>query len=119
MPKELWLKSLPLNNDLLSATSLLHQLINSDSILYFDISAAKLAELENFSLLYPNIQDLRLAFVYLQRKQQLPFDQDKGELCTRCLQEIELIDDKGLVKTKQKRDPYTSKTLRKCLMGTL
>ncbi len=116
LPKELWLKNLPLNDDSLSATKLLQKLIDSNTVLYFDISAIKLAELENFSLLYPSVQDLRLAFVYLQRKQQLPFGKDKTELCTRCLKEIELIDDKGLVKTKQKRDPYTSNTLRKGLM---
>ncbi len=115
-PVELWLKDLPLNGDLLNATVPLQELIGSESILYFDLSALKLAKLEDYVLFYPTVQDLRLAFVYLQRKQSLPFNKDKAELCTQCLQEIELIDHRGFVQSGQKRDPYNSKTLKKCLM---
>ncbi len=116
LPEKLWLKSLPLDNEMLSTTKHLQEIVNSGITIYFDISAPKLAEIEDFSLLYPTVQDLRLAYIYLQRKQRIPFNKEKAKLCTFCLQEIGLLDDEGSIQSGEKRDPYNSEILRKCLM---
>lgn len=116
IPAELWLKDLPLNSSLLSTTEPLQEILAKQGIVYFDLSANKLAKLENLCSLFPNVQDLRLAFVYLQRGQTLPFHKDKAELCLHCLKEIELLDNKGFIQSGQKRDPYSSITLRKSLL---
>ena len=113
LPKVLWLKDLPLTGDLLSNTRLLQELISSQSELFFDISAVRLANLDNLCQQYPNLQELRLSFVYLQRKQNLPFNSDKAELCKSCLREMNLLDSRGFIQTGQKRDPYSSPTFTK------
>jgi len=84
--------------------------------LYIKLSPAHLADLETKCLSFPSIQDLRLAYVCFQKGNSLPFETEKAQLTTRCLKELELLDDKGRVYSGQKRNPYSSNTLQKGLL---
>ncbi|MEZ4608531.1 MAG: hypothetical protein R2865_17510 [Deinococcales bacterium] len=49
----------------------------------------------------------------LQRQQSQPFETHKAKLCLKILQELDLVDERGVVKRGEKRDPYGSSSLRK------
>ena len=116
VPAHLFLRTLPLEQeDPLALLSPLETLVQSPSHLYFVLSEVELVRLSNFLPLFPTVLDLRRAFVGLQRQNCIPFGGKKGELCRVCLEELELLDDKGRVLAGQKRDPYSSETLLKGL----
>ncbi len=116
IPAHLFIRTLPLEQDNpLNLLRPVETLVQSDSHLYFVLSEVELVRLENFLPLFPTVLDLRRAFVGLQRQNCLPFGGKKGELCRVCLEELELLDDKGRVLAGQKREPYSSETLLKGL----
>ncbi len=115
VPEKLWLKVLPLGRETpLHLTCELSRIIAQAETLHLDLEEA-LETLEQSSLTYPTLSELRRAFVTLERGQKLPYDDVKNDLCMRALQELELLDAHGRARNR-KCDPYQSETFLKGLL---
>ena len=113
MGKTLHLTELPLAANSLSATESLANLLDADA-LYFDL-ATSLPRLQPLSA-YPTLDDVRRAFVCLQRGVALPYGEEKNRLIGQILGELELVNEHGKPYRGQKRNPYESETLVASLM---
>ena len=111
--KVIHLTELPLSPDLKS-TQGLESLLSAEAI-YFDLSTT-LHALEKRMLSYPTLDDVRRAFVALQRGVTLPYSEEKNKLVSEILGELELLSDQGKPYRGQKRNPYESETLVASLM---
>ena len=110
--KPLWIRCLPLHEHTpLNLTAPLRSVLSTSNHVHFDLPEQELNALESLLLVFPSLQDVRAGFVCLSRGKPLPFAENKNQLVTRCLQELELLDAAGRPLRGQKRDPYESDTL--------
>lgn len=86
-------------------------------VVHLDLDERALVALERAADAYPNVHDLRTAFVAAQRGRALPWSDAKATLARTALEELDLLDERGRARRAQRRDPYDAATLRASLVA--
>jgi single-stranded-DNA-specific exonuclease len=95
----------------------LREALASGAVVHLDLDTAALSALERAAEEYPTLHDARVAFVQTQRGRPWPFSGRKADLARALLVELELLDERGLARRGQRRDPYDAPSLRAALVA--
>ena len=109
------LKCLPYTDGILGLSKALG-IQTGEVPVFIDLDQAELEKLESHIAQLPDLQDVRRAYVALQRRLPLPFAASKNDLLMTILREMDLINALGQARQGQKRNPYESEALLQCLL---
>jgi hypothetical protein len=95
----------------------LRDALASGDVVHLDLDATALAELARAAAEYPDVHDVRLAFVETRRGRSWPWTGQKADLVRAILTELDLVDERGRARRGERRDPYDAPTLRGSLVA--
>lgn len=105
---------LPLGTGPAELTRPFSELLQQEVDIWLDLDEAALTMLRRARSSLPDLADSRRAWVMIKRGTPLPWSEERNSLARQILTELDLLDARGFARQGQKRDPWTSPTLRAC-----
>ena len=109
------LTSIPVGDDPEEAHLPLQRVLLEAARVHVDLDADAQRALREAAVRFPTLHEVRSAYVALRRRATPRLGPLARARADRILEELGLLDENGLVLQGEKRDPYTSPTLRACL----
>lgn len=105
------LLELPLGEDPLRADEPMTARLARDGTLWIDLDASAQDAIARAARRYPNVHEVRRAFVAVRSGGRPPLTPEAARLARTVLEELELVDERGHARAGARRDPYESPTL--------
>jgi single-stranded-DNA-specific exonuclease len=105
------LLELPLGDDPLRAHEPMAAQLARGGTLWIDLDAGGQDAVARAARRYPNVHEVRRAFVAVRAGGRPPLPPEASRLARTVLEELELVDERGHARAGARRDPYESPTL--------